>query len=276
MRVLRTVVPRTTSARGSPTARRCELDPTPLPCPRPLVTEHDDRVPGVDDVLELLPTLGRRSTAPRSVDARSTPSRPVIGPAPGSPARVDDADLGVEQRRHRHASQSPRSSASKAARTISTFSCDIAYSDSPAASRASTRSSNTRQRTIFPRAACIRARRSISTSTPLASPRRITVNRTSDAVARVDELLRPRTMTRRTPRATRRTDVGSLRARYMPSSSRGAGRVRSRSSGSSPRPCRVEVASVEHLVRLGARSPRSPATSPTPTAPRLRGPRRGP
>ncbi len=39
------------------------------------------------------------------------------------------------------ASQSPRFQASIAARTISTFSCDTAYSDSPAASRAAARSS---------------------------------------------------------------------------------------------------------------------------------------
>ena len=36
-------------------------------------------------------------------------------------------------------SVSPRVKASNALRTISTFSCDIAYSDSPAASRASSR-----------------------------------------------------------------------------------------------------------------------------------------
>src|SRR6185295_11169839 len=39
---------------------------------------------------------------------------------------------------------------SKALRTISTFSCDIAYSESPTASRASARSSNIRKRVISP------------------------------------------------------------------------------------------------------------------------------
>ena len=44
---------------------------------------------------------------------------------------------------------SRRLKASIAPRTSSTFSCDIAYSDSPAASRASARSGNVRMATIL-------------------------------------------------------------------------------------------------------------------------------
>ena len=76
---------------------------------------------------------------PRDVtrEAARTSSRPDRAPLLG-PAAFDQCRRSISGRHVvESSSQSPRSNASNARRTISTFSCDIAYSRSPAASRAS-------------------------------------------------------------------------------------------------------------------------------------------
>jgi hypothetical protein len=84
----------------------------------------DDPVPGVDESLRLSGVL-------------LPPGEPVDEVAehlvPPFVARLDPGFLG-----------------SRIKLTISTFSCDIAYSDGPAASRASARSANHSARSAFP------------------------------------------------------------------------------------------------------------------------------
>ena len=172
------------------------------------------------------------------------------------------------------ASRSPRLQASKPRRTISTFSCDIAYSDSPAASRASARGRVLRDiRTILPvperrqQATC----RLIDADSAAPCPRRWCAEH-QDLVAQ----------RRRTPRA--RSEYSPKHARS--SSARSCLHAVGPTKPSQPPAIRasIELDVRDRRVRRAlrdppvasarsraARSPRSPATSPTPTARRLRG-----
>ena len=79
---------------------------------------------------------------------RMTASRPTKGPGSGQPSGGRAMASGWYS--SRRASMSSAFHASKEAFTISTFCCDIAYSDSPAASRAESRSRYSRHRRILP------------------------------------------------------------------------------------------------------------------------------
>ena len=182
---------------------------------------------------------------------------------------------GAERRTQRRTSPRLTGLDSRAG-TISTFSCDIAYSDSPAASRASSRSAYalaSHGRSVPERATARRLRMSISTPLRLALashaddgdhlvPLRRWPPRARRFIAEhLDQILQE------TRNAPRRPAYSGRRDRV-----RRASDSTSRSMSSSP-VAKSRVRREPH--RCGARPPRSPATSPTPRARRLRGLRRG-
>ena len=108
----------------------CALRTNPEP------NESDDRLSGLDELLDL-----NRKIADRLLLICGPRFDFVHAPqwcAERGLARWDK--LEIASRIFDHAAPVPRFHASMALRTISTFSCDIAYSDSPAASRAFSRS----------------------------------------------------------------------------------------------------------------------------------------
>src|SRR5512133_285525 len=74
-----------------------------------------------------------------SDNRRLTPSKPRYVWSGHSRKCVRSLTTSRSKYEAKRASMSPRSHASQASRAVSTFSCDIAYSDTPAASRASDR-----------------------------------------------------------------------------------------------------------------------------------------
>ena len=147
------------------------------------------------------PTRFQRVARPRSRAAARTarmtalPSRrTVLRSMPA--ARVQHVDVGVAQRRVRHPMSPAFRRRRSSACTISTFSCDIAYSDRPAASRASRarRRRSHRHDHLAVVAPCIGATAShVSTPAPLSAPRAALADQHDDASSPTsDELARPR------------------------------------------------------------------------------------
>ena len=93
---------------------------------------------------------------------------PLVGTRSGISGLVTNTKSSVTSSNQRL--KSPWAVRSTIARTISTFSCDIAYSASPAASRASSRVSYWRARAILPSRSSYSVVNSSSTRAPLPSP----------------------------------------------------------------------------------------------------------
>ena len=109
---------------------------------------HEHLVAGVDELLG-----SRQASKTSSQSASDTPALSAVTPA-GRPEQAG-ADVSTTTSPAQHASEPPRSSPASSTprsrlRTISTFSCDIAYSDSPTASRAFLGSRYSRTRITLP------------------------------------------------------------------------------------------------------------------------------
>jgi hypothetical protein len=94
---------------------------------------EDDAVANGDVLRDV--GVGLLEKPPEVLEEHSSLSGPLIGPVERAAKRRLDLHLGV--RRFQHHRVVARFHASTIDRTISTFSCDIAYSDNPAALRAS-------------------------------------------------------------------------------------------------------------------------------------------
>ena len=153
------VAERPDHARSASRAR----SPLARPCRHGAQGQHDDLVAGSRN----------SSTSTRTSQASRSPRRPCLTadrPLPRCPARAVASDsnstfvskLAASSRRGRSASMQ---------RTSSTFSCDIAYSSSPTALRASAWSRYERADESFPSRKTPTAPWGVSTTAPLPRPR---------------------------------------------------------------------------------------------------------
>ena len=134
----------------------------------------------------------RGRASPKLARSWSRASRTPVDPS--SRPRLDRVSADSPTRpRDRAWRGRPRSRAAESARTprrtTSTFSCDIAYSDSPTASRAFERSRKSSWRTTKPRRSVNSWNTGSVTDTPLPDPRPLWLSRDEELASEVEHLL---------------------------------------------------------------------------------------